>query len=198
MIERVRLRQSSAYEPSPVLITESAEEFERLHDSLIEELKPRGALERYLVADMAGKMWEIRRLHRVKPSLINSAFRRAIKDLFDWLYQPEQIGGFETKRHELAGQWFTDERIKKQISQVLAQFNLDEHAIEAHAVRKVSRGLEDIDGLMASLEWRLHKTIRTLAELQLGRQLQRKDERIINGKVLALGDVSKKSPPAGA
>ena len=113
MVQRVRPR-STVFNRSPVLITESAEEFERFHDALNDELKPRGPLERHLVEDITEKAWEVRRLGRVKTSLINSAFRRALKTILDWVSeQPENRIRFESETHELAGQWFSDERVKK-------------------------------------------------------------------------------------
>ena len=81
---------------------------------------------------------------------------------------------------------------------ILEQFELDEYAIEAQAMRNVARHLEKIDDYMASLEWRLNKTLRLLAELRgdaFGRQLRTKVDRVIDGKVLALDDASKNPAP---
>jgi hypothetical protein len=78
-VRRVRLESpSSTFGPLPVLITESKEEFKQFYDSLHDELKPRGPLERHYVADIADKAWEIRRLRRVKANLINCAMRASI------------------------------------------------------------------------------------------------------------------------
>ena len=203
MIKRVRLRpRSSVCELSPVLITESAEEFERSNDALHDELKPRGPLERYLVGDIAGKAWEVHRLRRVKTSLINSALRPGLGKLLEWLMPSGGMDYFQWQRelNRLAEQWFGDERGKKEVLEILEQFKLDECAIEAAAVQFLASDLEKIDRLMASLEWRLNKALRSLAELRggFGRQLHAKVERIIDGKVLALNDASKKPPPAAA
>ena len=100
MSEHLRSRPPlpAMFESPPVLITESAEEFERFRDAFCDQLKPRGAIEQCLAADIVHKAWEIRRLHRVKPSLINSAFRRGLKDLLDWISeQPQNIVTFETE-----------------------------------------------------------------------------------------------------
>jgi len=116
MVERIRIpRQSTVFNPSPVLITESAEEFERLHDDLSDELKPGGPIERHLVADMAEKVWEVRRLRRVKTSLINSAFRPSLKKLLERLIEPQSkyFDEPQTESGRRADQWFSDERGKK-------------------------------------------------------------------------------------
>lgn len=81
MIRRRRVTNETLFRLSPVLITESAEEFERLHDAFRHELKPRGAIEYLWLADIAEKAWEIRRLRSVKVNLINCSFRDGLKAL---------------------------------------------------------------------------------------------------------------------
>jgi len=41
----------------PVLITESADEFARFHDAVKREIAPQGAIEHFLVDDLAELMW---------------------------------------------------------------------------------------------------------------------------------------------
>jgi hypothetical protein len=158
MTEPVRLETaSSIFDPLPVLITESAERFEQLYDSLHDELKPRGLLERHYVTDIADKAWEIRRLRRVKANLINSAMRRGLIRLLQDLNDHPEILTSDWLRQlgELADKWFGDERGKKELLEILEQFNLDASAIEAAAVRFLDADLEKIDRLMASQESRL-------------------------------------------
>ena len=193
MIERVRpASPRSIFEPLPVLITESAEEFKQFYDLLHAELKPRRLLERHYVADIADKAWEIRRLRRVKANLINSAWRRGLIQLLKDLNNPAS--------YSFADQWFGDERGKKEILEMLKRFKLDEYAIEAAAVRFVADDLEKVDRLVASAELRLSRDLRVLAELRgtFGQQLHAKVERVIDGKVLALEDASKKGPSKAA
>jgi hypothetical protein len=205
MVKRVRLSpQSTVLNPSPVLITESAEEFERFNEALHDELKPRGPLERYLVGDMAGKAWEVRRLRRVKTSLINSALRPGLQRLLEWLMPASGKGEmsfshWQSELNRLAEQWFADGRDKKEVLETLEQFQLDENAIEAAAVRFAAPDLEKIDRLLASLESRLSKALRSLGELGggFGRQLHANVERIIDGEILAI-DGPSKNPPAAA
>ena len=42
----------------------------------------------------------------------------------------------------LAQSWFTDEEAKKQVSEILSRFDLDESAIEAEAIRTSTADLE--------------------------------------------------------
>jgi len=107
----------------------------------------------------------------------------------------------EALTERLAHQWFDDDqRAKEEVLQKLAHFKLDEPAIEAEAMRIVAPDLERFDRLLASLEWRLGKTMRLLAEFRggFGRQLRASVERIFDGQVLALDDASKKPRPAPA
>jgi hypothetical protein len=48
----------------PLLITESAEEFDALRHAFEQEIKPRGIIERMYVHDICAIVWEILRLRR--------------------------------------------------------------------------------------------------------------------------------------
>ena len=50
----------------PLLITESAEEFDALRDAFEREIKPRGIIEQMYVHDICSIVWEILRLRRCK------------------------------------------------------------------------------------------------------------------------------------
>jgi hypothetical protein len=67
-------------------------------------------------------------------------------------------------------------------------------------LRIAAPDLERFDRLLSSLEWRLSKAMRLIAEIRggFGRQLRASVERIIDGQVLALDDASKRPPPAVA
>src|SRR6516164_4334146 len=76
----------------PLLITESAEEFDALRDAFEQEIKPRGIIEQMYVHDICSIVWEILRLRRCKAAvIINSAFRSALEHLLEQLLrQPDQ------------------------------------------------------------------------------------------------------------
>ena len=185
---------------SPLLITESAEEFDALRDAFEQEIKPRDIIERMYVHDICSIVWEILRLRRCKVVIINSAFRSALEDLFVELRQPGQQD-FDA-RHEarkLAHAWFTDKEAKKQVSETLSRFDLDETAIEAEAIRKSSSGLEVLDRMLTSLESRRNKALCCVAEYRasLAHQLRESADRIIDGKdVLRLEDAATNRPTA--
>jgi len=183
----------------PVLITESADELSRLHNTLKDDLEPRGTIERFLVKEMAVVMWDIRRYGRAKTAVINSAFRMALQSLLDRVCRPP--GSFIPDGGELAHQWFsTDQSAKQLVLEKLSYFGLNEDAIEAEAMRIRTPELEKFEQMLATREWRLDKLLRSFAELRgvLGQHLRKTAQRVIDGKVLAIGDASKNPPPAAA
>ena len=110
-----RPRQRLALEkPSPVLITESADEFLSLHDALKDELKPHGTVEEFMVEEMAALMWEIRRYRRTKTNILNSAYRSALGNLLRSVCREPGLAVFAIdEKEELAHQWFGNDQNAK-------------------------------------------------------------------------------------
>ena len=186
----------------PLLITESADEFEALRDAFEREIKPQGIIEQMYVDDHSSIVWDILRLRRCKVVIINSAFRSALEHLLVPLLKgPGQYDHeVQHKAQALAHAWFTDREAEKQVSQTLNRFDLDESAIEAVAIRRSFSDLELLDRMLTSLESRRNKALRCVAEYRasLAHQLRESADRIIDGKgVLRLEDaVSKRSTAA--
>jgi hypothetical protein len=170
----------------PLLITESAEEFDALRDAFEQEIKPRGIIEQLYVHDMSAIVWEILRLRRCKVVVINSAFRSALQDLLTQLLkEPGQYDWHvQNEAQALAQGWFTDKEAKKQVSEILSRFDLDESAIEAEAIRRSSADLELLDRMLTSLESRRNKALGCVVEYRasLAHQLRETADRIIDGK----------------
>src|SRR5262249_52140291 len=178
----------------PLLITESADEFDALRDAFEREIKPRGIIEQMYVHDICSIVWEILRLRRCKVVIINSAFRSALENLLVQLRQPGRQD-FEARdpARKLAHAWFTDQEAKKRVSEKLGRFDLDESAIEAEAIRRSSSELELLDRMLTSLESRRNKALCCVAEYRasLAHQLRESAERIIDSKgVLRLEDAA--------
>jgi DNA mismatch repair ATPase MutS len=185
----------------PLLITEAADEFDALRDAFEQEIKPRGIIEQMYVHDISSIVWEILRLRRCKVVIINSVFRSALQDLLKQvLRQPGQYEyQVEGEAQTLAQSWFTDQEAKKQVSEILSRFDLDEFAIEAEAVRRSSSDLEVLDRMLTSLESRRNKALGCVAEYRasLAQQLRDSADRIIDGKgVLRLEDAASKRSTA--
>jgi hypothetical protein len=185
----------------PLLITESAEEFDALRDAFEQEIKPRGIIEQMYVHDICSIVWEILRLRRCKVVIINSAFRSALQHLLMQLLKGpgEYDYEVENQAQTLAQSWFTDQEAKKQVSETLSRFDLDESVIEAEAIRRSSSDLELLDRMLTSLESRRNKALCCVAEYRasLAHQLRESADRIIDGKgVLRLEHPSSKRPTA--
>jgi hypothetical protein len=199
MTRRTRPRLALV-KPSPVLITESADEFSDLLTAVKDEFSPRRAVEKFLVDDIAALMWEIRRYRRAKTTLINTAYRDALQNLLKRVCrQPGQfVSDIREDTEDLAHQWFgSDQSAKQLVLEKLAYFDLDQHAIEAEAMRIMAPDLERFDRVLASREWRLDKALRSFAEFRgvLRRHLRETAERVIDGEVLSLNNASKNPPP---
>jgi hypothetical protein len=170
----------------PLLITESADEFDALRDAFKQEIKPRGIIEQMYVHDICAIVWEILRLRRCKVIIINSAFRSALQNLLKQLLRlPGQYEyQVEGEAEALAHSWFTDQEAKKQVSEILSRFDLDESAIEAEAIRRSSSDLELLDRMLTSLESRRDKALGCVAQYRasLAHQLRENSDRIIDGK----------------
>jgi hypothetical protein len=192
----MRRRNELALLPKlPLLITESVDEFDALRDAFDQEIQPCGIIEQMYVHDISSIVWEILRLRRCKVVIINSAFRSALQSLLKQLLrQPGQYEyQVEGEAEALAQAWFTDQEAKKQVSEILSRFDLDESAIEAEAIRRSSSNLELLDRMLASLESRRDKALGCVAEYRasLAHQLRESADRVIDGKgVLRLEDAA--------
>jgi hypothetical protein len=179
----------------PLLITESADEFDALRNAFEREINPRGIIEQMYVHDISSIVWEILRLRRCKVVIINSAFRSALQSLLKQLLRQPGQSEYDVKdeAEALAQAWFTDQEVKKRVSEILSGFDLDESAIEAEAIRSSSSDLELLDRMLTSLESRRNKALGCVAEYRasLARQLRESADRIIDGKgVLRLEDAA--------
>lgn len=171
---------------SPLLITESADEFDALRDAFEREIKPQGIIEQMYVHDINSIVWEILRLRRCKVVIINSAFRSALHNLLKQLLRQPGQSEYEVKdeAEALTQAWFTDQEAKKQVSEILSRFDLNESAIEAEAIRGSSSDLELLDRMLTSLESRRNKALGCVAEYRasLAHQLRKSADRIIDPK----------------
>jgi hypothetical protein len=175
---------------SPLLITESADEFDALRDAFEREIRPHGIIEQMYVHDIISIVWEILRLRRCKVYMINAAFSDALEDLLTRLLrEPEQAEyNVRDEARHLARAWFTDKDAKKRVSEILSRFELDDSAIEAEAIRSLSSNLELLDRMLTSLESRRNKALGCVAEYRasLAQQLRESADRVIDGKVLRI------------
>jgi hypothetical protein len=188
-----RIKELTLLPKLPLLISESADEFDALRDAFEREIKPRGIIEQMYVHDISSIVWEILRLRRCKVVIINSAFRSALEALLlQLISRPGEFGiNLEFEAKALAHAWFTDQEAKKQVLEILNRFKLDEFSIEAEAIRRSCADLELLDQMLASLESRRNKALGCVAEYRasLAHQLRESADGIMDRKgVLRLED----------
>jgi hypothetical protein len=194
------MAKTSLLPDPPMLSSESADDFKALREALEDEIKPRGIIERMIVAEISNIVWEIRRLRRFKPAIINMAIMSALQDLLKpLLSEPDDFADRAgQKADSLSRGWFTDPQAKKEVLEILATFQLDESAIEAEAFRRSSADIERIDRMLASAEARRNKLLRSIVEYRasLAQQLRESSNRMIEGKVFRLEHRPDKESPA--
>lgn len=187
---------------TPLLSSESADEFDEICRALDQEIEPRGIIEQMYVADIACLIWEILRLRRCKAALINSEIRAALTTILQQILREPGQGGFEVEdeAEKLACAWNNNKTAKKRVLKLLEQNQLDESAIEAEAIQKLSTEIEQLDRLLASSESRRNKALRFISEYRGGlvRQLRQSADRLIDGNVLTLDHGSNKKPSTAA
>jgi hypothetical protein len=185
---------------SPLFISESAEEFDCIRDALDQEINPSGIIENMFMADVACLCWEILRLRRCKAAVVNAAFPAAVESVVEQLLRDPEQYGFEIEESAaaIAMQWFTDQTVKDRILELLKAYQLDESVFEAEAIRNSTSELEQLEKLQASAEARRNRALLCIAEYRAdwSQVLRESSDRIIDGKVIALEDASRKKPPA--
>ena len=180
---------------SPVLMNESADDLDRVRETLNNEIKPRGMVEHLYLLDIAELTLEILRLRRWKMAILNKNFVPALETVFTQLLQQSgyNYGEASATAKDIAHRWFTNKQMKKFGARLLRQCRLDKSAIEAEAFRKSTDEIELIDKLLASAESRRNKIIREIAAYRngLAPQLEKSANRIIEVEALTHGDAVK-------
>src|SRR6188472_826338 len=116
--------------------------------------------------------------------------RSALEQIFDQLLRDpgtHHYGRISDEAEELAWKWFRDPTAKQKGCKLLANFHLNESAIEATAIRNALAQIEPLDRLIASAEARLRQALRFIAEYRenLAHRLSEAADRILEeAKVL--------------
>jgi hypothetical protein len=153
---------SHVFSKPPVLRGERLADYKALLDALTREIKPSGVIEQLYVTDISCFVWEIVRLRRCKTAIINASYRSALEDLLPKLTDGSFISARDRAKR-LALEWFTGPGGKEKITEILAQFGLDESVIEAEAIRQCFRDVEVIEKLLTGLEARRDKALACIA-----------------------------------
>jgi hypothetical protein len=156
---------------TPVLITESVDEFVALRKALNNEIQPNGVIVRGLVDDLAAVIWEITRLLRIKAEILNGAFYKALIKILTqvWNEDFETYALREREIEDLAWLWLgNDGDAKAKVAELLGQHQFDETAIEAEAFRMRVEDLEKLDYMLSRAELRREKLLTGIAAFRQG------------------------------
>jgi hypothetical protein len=156
--------QSKILSKTPLLITESENDFAELKKALTRELQPRSIIEQIYVTDIATIVWDVSRLRRCKVAIVNMAFRDALSNL---LYR---LLGHDPAHRQIIekapGDWFLNRKVRSEVSELLENFHLDQSAIEAEAIRSKFSELEMLDRMLTLHEARFNRTLRSIHDYQ--------------------------------
>jgi hypothetical protein len=172
------------FSKTPLLITESEQDFSALSAALTQEIKPSGIVERMLVADIAALDWEILQLRRCKVAIVNTVFKDALSEIVYRLAGEPEMGTPKREWVEaVTNDWFSRPEARKEVLQLLRQFHLNEWAIEAEAIRISFSEIEMLDRMIASLESRRNKALRSIAEYRdsFAKKVREVSNRVIEG-----------------
>ena len=180
---------------TPVLITESVDEFVALRRQLYDEIRPNGIIERGWVDDLAAVIWEIMRLLRIKAEILNGAVYTALQSILKqvWSEDFENLVVRNRAIEDLAWQWLgNDSDAKAKVAELLGQHQLDETAFEAEAFRIRAEDLDKLDYMLSRAELRREKLLTAIAAFrqELGRLVRQVSDQLIEpvepGQVVAI------------
>ena len=184
----------NAFFKPALLMSESKEEYEKFHVAFERELAPRNIIEVMYVAEIAFVSWRMSRFERGEAGIINAAFEPALQNLL------MPVGGYiAIDTQFLARRWFSEEKAKAKVQQLLAERGLHEAAIEPEALRLSLGSLEIIEKLLAAAEARRSRLFRSLEECRASSAIEVRpvsdreiSDRVIQGEVFNLEDFSDK------
>jgi hypothetical protein len=176
MVERVKL--FSLRKRSPLLPTESVEEYERDCCKIENALEPRDAIEQIFFEDFVYERLQMLRLQRWSSATLNTALTEAVYTIL------RHLDEFETKDVDLVARWCTDPAARAAVSDRLAKHGLDDSAIEAEAFRRCSPDLGTIHQSLTSHASRRDKGLQFMGFYRgmKARQLQHTAKNIVEGE----------------
>src|SRR3954453_5717650 len=168
----------------PLLRSESPAEFQLFHEALEREINPQGVIERMYTRDFAAISWDIARLRRAKIVCINIGWRGGLQRVLTEVQG--ESAALTNDVETLSKDWFAEDGAKARVSSILSKYQLDDSAIEAQALRDAFRFLESIERMLASLEARRSKVLRSIADYRANFAKRRADtaDRLLEGKDL--------------
>jgi hypothetical protein len=154
--------------PPPLLIGEDPTHYNRLLEEWVIALAPQSIVEWLWVKDCADESWEALRHSRFKSALISLGRKAAIREIMREAIDHSRPDHRE-HAERLASGWFTDAKVKEQVSELLTAMGLTELCIDAKALSSCASKYTKIDtlrgGVMARRNVALREIDRRRAEI---------------------------------
>jgi hypothetical protein len=155
-MERVKLSRPRTR--SPLLPTESVDEYERDRSRIENAIEPGDAIEQIYFEDFVHERLQMQRLQRWTSATLKTVLVEAVYAVL------RDLNELETLDVELVvGQWPEDPVARATVLARLAKHGLDESAIEAEAFRRCLPDLSAIDQLLTSHASRRDKSLQFIA-----------------------------------
>jgi hypothetical protein len=142
--------------PPPVITGEDPDAFLELLDRVRADAKPKGIIEDILVRDFVDLLWDIRRLRRLKASLLQAAAHKGVKAVLGPLVASWEVDS-------LADNWaLRRPRAIAKVDKVLAAAGLTSDAVMAETLALRLDPIERIERMIASQEGRQEAVLREI------------------------------------
>jgi hypothetical protein len=115
---------------------EDAAAYDLLWGELVNHYKPKSILEQMEVKHLQDALWEINRLIRIKPQVLNSDLKNALQALLESMLDDGIVdldSEYQNKAASQAAAYFNGIDEKKKIEAEMARFNLNVDSITAKA-----------------------------------------------------------------
>ena len=178
---------------TPCLSHEEPKDYSALLARWVQELKPTDAIEWLWIKDVADDSWEILRLLRIRPALLDAGRRPAVAEL---LAPPGKATTYDIKVNDArdearnsADAWF-EPKTRSKVEARLNRHGLDADSIMAVSFSMQAHSLEAVERMLSSIQKRRSDT---LAEIILRREMFGNLLRRASDKLLAAESPSSSS-----
>lgn len=134
----------------PLLVTESASEYDGLFTAVAETIKPSDNIEWIGTAKYVGFIWDSIRWRRAKADIINMTFPEALATVLEALLPDSDDRADVAAR--LVDDWYEKPAERQTIVDILAKHGLSPDAVAAEAIALRADELEKLDRMLQQVE----------------------------------------------
>ncbi|HMF06756.1 MAG TPA: hypothetical protein VKE72_07080 [Methylocella sp.] len=134
----------------PLLVTESASEYDGLFTAVAETIKPSDNIEWIGTAKYVGFIWDSIRWRRAKADIINMTFPEALATVLEALLPDSDDRADVAAR--LVDDWYEKPAERQTIVNILAKHGLSPDAVAAEAIALRADELEKLDRMLQQVE----------------------------------------------